>query len=349
MISRCHLIVPPLSFHSFLQQKRTMQALTLVVTQHGSHGSCVDMEAIKVHLRRQLEVGGRVVHRVSPLVEGEGLGEHLDVVMWETDACKMFGTEKGVESCAATVTAELETFVTSLLALTDTLHLVLIGHSMGGLILRSLITQSSLIRESPKIQPLLYMSIATPHIGVHQTVYPLKALMSLWGMLASTTCVDMLHDNEVLDTLCDEEHINALSRFSHRVNCANVKNDHMCGFHTCSLTAGGAPGVPHESEEYSSRISKPVVLTAQNAPTEQQVREAFPQVEEGKLQSIVSEMAALRTLPWKMVAVDYADSHFSAHVDIIGKGTVNKGGKGDISAKFIADMVHSLLEKKIAL
>eukprot|EP01061_Rhynchopus_euleeides_P045828 TRINITY_DN8422_c0_g1_i2.p1 TRINITY_DN8422_c0_g1~~TRINITY_DN8422_c0_g1_i2.p1 ORF type:complete len:329 (+),score=127.05 TRINITY_DN8422_c0_g1_i2:69-1055(+) len=322
------------------------RTLAIVITQHGSHGDSDDMEAVKVELQDRLVGDGKKVSRVSPLVKDAGAPEQADVVMWETDTCKWFGTERGTMRCASTIAAEFDAFATPLVSAADTVHLVLVGHSMGGLICRALLRKSTVLRDAGHIQPLLFLSIATPHVGAYQAHTLLRSVFSLWGRLVSQTCQDILHDSDCLEVLCDDDHLDHLKRFKQRCTVTNVERDHMCSFHTCSLTVGDVPSDAHPDERYAERIRKHVPLLPDGVPSEGAIRKAFSAAPEDKLRRIVRQMHALRQMEWTMVGADYSDSMLWAHTDIIGMGTVGDASrKGRIAARHLADLIHDALRE----
>ncbi|KAJ9448585.1 hypothetical protein DIPPA_28053 [Diplonema papillatum] len=322
--------------------------LVLIVTQHGSHGDSCDLEAVKQNLCESFEAEGKRVCRVSPLVSEQATAEQLsvaDVVMWETDACRWFGTERGVQACATIVSKEFDDFAMPLFSNASRVRLAMVGHSMGGLILRDLLQKSRVFCDQPALEPTLFMTIATPHLGSHQVFRPLAFAMSVWGMLFSHTCQDMLLENGCLEALCSDAHLSALWRFTHRVACANVARDYLCGYNSCALTTGDPTATHHPNAKFSQRIREEVRLTSESLPSEQEVQRTFPGVAAAKLSVIVKLMQLLRQQPWSLVAIDHSDSYFMAHTNIIGMGTEgSRKGSGAISAEYLSSRIQEALE-----
>ena len=307
-------------------------ALQVLVLQHGSHGRARDLQAVRD------EVAGLLP----------------DVAVFETDSCSRFGTEQGTLHVAEVVAAELDTFLDRLVggaeggggggggnaAATRRICVCLLGHSMGGLILRHVMVLSRWLRDAPGVEPVLYMSVATPHLGAWNMPGPMRVLCGLWGRLASTTCLEMLHGTGSLATLCDGAHLAQLARFRQRVACSNVARDHLCGFHTCGLTVDDAPTQAHADAACAARVRAHVELQPGWAPTLQDVARAFPAAGDGVKEEIAAHLRALRRMEWTLVCVDYSDSLLNAHTDIIGMESVgDPTNKGRVSARHLAGIV----------
>eukprot|EP00754_Rhynchopus_humris_P046939 Rhum_TRINITY_DN6446_c0_g3::Rhum_TRINITY_DN6446_c0_g3_i1::g.20163::m.20163 len=304
-------------------------ALHVLVLQHGSHGRARDLQAVR--------------DEVTGLVPG--------VAVFETDSCSRFGTEQGTLRVAEVVAAELDAFFDRLVggaegsdgdaaAATRRIRVCLLGHSMGGLILRHVLVLSRWLRDAPGVEPVLYMSVATPHLGAWNMPAPMRALCGLWGRLASTTCLEMLHGTASLATLCDGPHLAQLARFRRRVACTNVARDHLCGFHACGLTVDDPPTEAHADAACAARVRAHVALRPGWAPTLQDVARAFPAAGDGVKEEIAAHLRALRRLEWTLVCVDYGDSILNAHTDIIGMESVgDPTNKGRVSARHLAGIV----------
>ncbi|SCV03617.1 LAMI_0H09604g1_1 [Lachancea mirantina] len=135
-----------------------------------------------------------------------------------------------------------------------------IGYSMGGLISRFIIGKMftechDLFQD---IEPGLFITFATPHLGVHFHVpepdggwscsphHRHRQLLSIVLSLLGTTILgrtgrqlfinDSPENQSILLQLSSGEFLEGLARFKHRICVANVKNDRTVAFYTSFIT-----------------------------------------------------------------------------------------------------------------
>ncbi|CCE64956.1 hypothetical protein TPHA_0J01340 [Tetrapisispora phaffii CBS 4417] len=121
-----------------------------------------------------------------------------------------------------------------------------VGYSLGGLIARFVIGKmyTDCINIFENIEPHLFMTMATPHIGVAfynktQFITFSAPIMTAVGstLLGRSGKELFIRDSEtLLEKLSEGEYIEALARFKHRLLFANVKNDRSVAFYTSFIT-----------------------------------------------------------------------------------------------------------------
>ncbi|SCV06171.1 LANO_0H23662g1_1 [Lachancea nothofagi CBS 11611] len=127
-----------------------------------------------------------------------------------------------------------------------------VGYSMGGLIARFIV--GKMFTECHElfqgIEPQLFITFATPHLGVHFYVRDHhashhKAISRILSALGTTVLgrsgrqlfiQDGVPEKSILVRLSKGEYLEGLSRFKHRICIANVKNDRTVAFYTSFIT-----------------------------------------------------------------------------------------------------------------
>eukprot|EP01059_Diplonema_ambulator_P005239 TRINITY_DN1499_c0_g1_i4.p2 TRINITY_DN1499_c0_g1~~TRINITY_DN1499_c0_g1_i4.p2 ORF type:complete len:304 (+),score=78.30 TRINITY_DN1499_c0_g1_i4:1783-2694(+) len=275
--------------------------MDLVVLQHGSHGEYADFRTVVEELKKS--------------------GHKIET--WGTDSCKGFGTDKGVEAVAATIAAELDEYLLPLLE-EMTVRVCFVGHSMGGLIIRAMLTKIKCLGHK-NLVPLLYMSVATPHLGIRQIGGVKLTFAYLLGKVYSQAYADLCQDNETLSLLCDASHIEALKRFQVRTTMVNI-HDHLVSFGTAAMLTRECCH-EFEHEDACKKLRKPILLTPSSVPSDDTIRDSYKRIADfGNLRAnrVVKQFKALRSLEWELVAVDLAHRGNAAHADIIARP-----GRGD--------------------
>ncbi|CAR24505.1 putative hydrolase [Lachancea thermotolerans CBS 6340] len=127
-----------------------------------------------------------------------------------------------------------------------------VGYSMGGLISRFIIGKifTECHELFQNIEPQLFITFATPHLGVHFFLRDnhaghqraaLKLLSALGTTILGRTgrqlfIQDSLPEKSVLVRLSSGDYLEGLARFKHRICVANVKNDRSVAFYTSFIT-----------------------------------------------------------------------------------------------------------------
>ncbi|SCU85495.1 LAME_0D01574g1_1 [Lachancea meyersii CBS 8951] len=127
-----------------------------------------------------------------------------------------------------------------------------VGYSMGGLIARFIV--GKMFTECHElfqgIEPQLFITFATPHLGVHfflreHRASHHRAISRILSTLGTTVLgrtgrqlfiQDSLPNESILVRLSEGEYLEGLKRFKHRICVANVKNDRTVAFYTSFIT-----------------------------------------------------------------------------------------------------------------
>ena len=202
----------------------------LIVLSHGIDGEPCDMHAIRASIERS----------AAP-----------EVQVWETDVIQGVKTRAGIHDCADRVWSVLCPKIETLcdgLAGKAVLRVSFVGHSMGGLVLRSVATKlyTSTLRERTALDTLV--CIASPHLGCRRLGCGGKGgvapLMVTFGpsimraglrLIKGQTGPDLLLDNETLEQLAKGDHHAALCAFRRRICYANGSGDWLVNFESASL------------------------------------------------------------------------------------------------------------------
>ncbi|CAK7893990.1 lipid droplet phospholipase 1 [[Candida] anglica] len=117
-----------------------------------------------------------------------------------------------------------------------------VGYSLGGLISRYAIGILNEIGFFDKVQPMIFSTFATPHVGVHffqQNAFDILA-NELGKYLFGKSGNEMFmgDDELILKKMADPEHkfYKGLKRFKKHILLANVKNDRTVAFFTSYIT-----------------------------------------------------------------------------------------------------------------
>ena len=209
----------------------------LIVLAHGIDGEAKDLHAIRDEIQRHSS--------------GKPWKEDLAVEVWSTRVNEGSKTHAGIFDCADRLWAELrpriDQILTSRSKTASALRVSFVGHSMGGLVLRSVSTKLH-AASFPNVVLDTLVVIASPHLGCRLLgrgggggVAP---LMSAFGpslmraglrMIKGRTGPQLLLDNTALDTLTDDVHCAALRAFRRRIAYANGTGDWLVNCESSSL------------------------------------------------------------------------------------------------------------------
>jgi hypothetical protein len=113
-----------------------------------------------------------------------------------------------------------------------------IGHSLGGLIIRNCIGHLERINFFNKIQPISYVSVASPHLGIFTTPYYKQVIvrMGVVGMTGKELLIE--DESKLLVEMSQEEgkYYQGLNRFKNLLTYGNIKGDASVGFETSCIT-----------------------------------------------------------------------------------------------------------------
>jgi nicotinate-nucleotide adenylyltransferase len=204
----------------------------LVLLAHGIDGAPSDMHAVRDALMELHETG---------------------LETWETEVNQGSKTHDGVECCAERYWAALQVKLGEILILankaSETLRISMVGHSFGGLVLRSVASRlfaTQPFGERMKLDTLV--CIASPHLGCRllgrggagglaplMTAFGLSIMRAGLRMIKGKTGPDLLLDNGALEALCNGTHAEALRAFERRIIYCNGTMDWLVNVESASL------------------------------------------------------------------------------------------------------------------
>lgn len=124
-----------------------------------------------------------------------------------------------------------------------------IGYSLGGLVSRFIIGKmySECKEVFDKIEPCIFMTVATPHLGIQfynpKNYVHRSVLFGTFTALGSTILGRSGRElfianssNDILVKMSEGEYVEALEKFKHRIAFANVRNDRTVAFFTGFMT-----------------------------------------------------------------------------------------------------------------
>ncbi|SCU85482.1 LAFA_0D15896g1_1 [Lachancea sp. 'fantastica'] len=200
----------------------------LFVLVHGLWGNYKHMNAIKD-------------------VFSDALQESADILFFSPRQNGYFKTFDGIEIVGYRTLLEICQYIDTFPSgeITD---ISFVGYSMGGLIARFIVGKmlSECHELFQNIQPQLFITFATPHLGVHFLLREHRAghhraISRILSTLGSTVLgrtgrqlfiQDSLPNKSILVKLSEGEYLEGLGRFKHRICVANVKNDRTVAFYT---------------------------------------------------------------------------------------------------------------------
>ena len=184
----------------------------LIILQNGLNGWNRSMNSIKSHL--------------CPL-----LGDNFTIVISTIN--DFHRTWDGIDECGL----RLAEFIKEQCADGSFNKISFIAHSMGGLMIRNCIGKLEMEGFFSKIKPIIYASIATPHLGIHSAI-SYKKFLANW-LLKLTGQQLLLQDPEHLLLKMSDPATGCmmgLSRFEYRLAYGNFRGDTSVDIDTACLT-----------------------------------------------------------------------------------------------------------------
>ena len=269
----------------------------LLVFAHGIDGSPADLDAVKQEIRSTTT----------------GL-KHVE--LWDSPINTGGRMKDGVHVCATRLWHELLPMLQAKLsASSSTIRMSFIGHSLGGLILRAVLTRmhqwcdAAGLETSCRVVFDSYISIAAPHCGVRALgadvagigaftalfrAMPRGVMRGMCRLLNGPAGTDLLLDNATLLELTDDLGCAALRRCAHRVAATNVSGDWT---------------VPYQSSSLLDAVESEVVRAAWRVPCEREGRTSSSMLSSAQIAAV--------QLPSTMTATVAAGSDSEAPVSLL--------------------------------
>lgn len=178
----------------------------LIVIQNGLNSWHYSMNSIKMFLE-------------------EYLNEDYKIII--SDVNNFNKTWYGIEGCGK----RLCLFVNDICKTYNVKYISFIGHSFGGLIIRNCIGHLNNMNFFDNVIPILYTSIATPHLGIY---YISKSGKFMAKYLIGSTGKELLieDENKILIEMSKENtsYYKGLQKFRSILLYSNIKNDKLVSF-----------------------------------------------------------------------------------------------------------------------
>jgi hypothetical protein len=175
-----------------------------------------------------------------------------------------------------------------------------IGHSLGGLMIRScifLLDQDGIFN---KIEPMTYISIASPHLGIFEVV-EWKKFAARWLLRITGQELLIEDQNQQLITLSSNRYLSSLNKFKYKVAYGNILGDTSVSFRSACISAVDFVNIKSEYEKH--------VLFEFKSQYHNLSEITFP----------LQIFENLNKINWIRKAVDFSDCYI-CHNYIIGRG-----------------------------
>lgn len=210
-----------------------------------------------------------------------------------SDANNFHETWKGLNRCGQNLTD----FVYECYQKHKPKYISFIGHSFGGLIIRNSIGRLEQNRFFEQVEPILYASVATPHLG-SLSMNGIKKFFAR-NLIGQSGYELLLEDkSQILMKMSqkDTHYYNGLEKFKIILAYGNIQNDNMVSFESACITTSIKKHFPLNKLITINPIDDCEISNHQN--------------------KILSD---LDQLPWKRKAINLSE-YFRAHNVIINNG-----------------------------
>lgn len=177
-----------------------------------------------------------------------------------------------------------------------------VGHSLGGLMIRSCIKILFEKNYFDNVIPCGLISITTPHMGIFE-IDNVRKFCANW-FLGKTGQELLLQDKEnILYEMTGPKYLNVMNLFKHKVVYANIKGDTSVSYKTASITTT-------EFEKFNDIPTKHklYIVIEPNNFVNPDIPSSVQKIHEN-----------LNSIQWIKKAIDLSDSFF-VHVYILGRG-----------------------------
>ncbi|KAI9335915.1 putative serine esterase-domain-containing protein [Obelidium mucronatum] len=297
----------------------------LIVLIHGLQGFNTDMTYLTKQINKE--------------AEAQGISETVHVLAPDCNhALTCDSMEVQGQRIADTITAWLSAH-----PLSAPVRFSVVGHSLGGLIARTLVTRMDFAKVTPKH----FITVAAPHLGSSFMSSVPSALVSYMGGNAGLE-LELLDQQKLLRRLATEpELLKPLSQFESRTVYSCVAHDLSAGFETAGIRADNpclaAKPVSTIAVPFSGLLNSLPVLNSSSATQPRledisDIPRPDPKPEADPSGDFKAILDGLNSLQWTRIAI-YPTRPLLAHVDCIVKDESWNAQFGD---SVIQDVVKRL-------
>ena len=120
----------------------------------------------------------------------------------------------------------------------QSMKLIFIGHSLGGIIFREVIKR---LYENTKVlddhKPLAFVTFATPHMGTQNMSNPMRSVLSsCFSKVIGQTGEDLMLRNDTMKKMLEGNYTKALNKFKFFIIYSNIMNDIAVPYCTSSIS-----------------------------------------------------------------------------------------------------------------
>ena len=219
-------------------KKKKKEMIHLIVLVHGWLGNELEMDYLRQSLERQ-----STISRGEQQQQQQQQHQIKGRVIIHSAISNVGRTWDGIAAGGLRLADEIDHVVDKLmiqqqqqqqqessLSSSKTMSLSLVGNSLGGLYARYALGHMSSSSFCKKIQPILFCTTATPHLGVSQHTYVKLPRMAEYVIATAMQptgrdlfrVVTKTTSNPILDTLCEPHYLKPLAAFSKRIAVANA-------------------------------------------------------------------------------------------------------------------------------
>jgi len=274
----------------------------VVILQHGIIGRPKDLKRVRETLLAQLGPKTSSPSQMHVINSNVNTGRTLD------------GVARGGRRLAKLIKDSVPTMG----------RLSLVCHSLGGLYARYAVR---LLEEegwfgANRVQPMNFVTLATPHLGIMEIMTLLQYLISLGRCVVGQTLKDLSLRSRVLsEELVDDIALRGLSRFHYLAAYGNVCDDHMVGTGTSLIMANVPSHKDHPTEIPQGCLRCEPSLD----------HEALPKLFKAKRKEVHYMLRRLSTLNWARYSVCFRPGYLpvdNAHVKICYHCPQDRGKRG---------------------
>ena len=237
-------------------------------------------------------------------------------------------THQGILHSATLAYKAVQTVITEHPEATELQNIIVVGHSFGGIYSRALIKMMADDGTIPRLRPLGYISIASPHLGVRRKPSAFTSVFQFFApLVGGVTGTELLLEDEadVVLHISQGEYLEALKMFQSRTCYGNVYNDLQVPL--CTATLRDYNPYRTGTIEIKDPIKYPSIVSVSNEKNKSEQEDAgtlfSSNVMKEKIRTIHGN---LLNLGWNRY--DCLHNGIDVHNQIVGNGAAGWSNEG---------------------